>query len=34
VLGTAPPDVVYAVGSAGTADVAGGRVELRRLVCR
>ena len=34
VLGTAPPDVVYAVGSAGTAEVAGGRVELRRLVCR
>ncbi len=34
VLATAPPDVVYAVGSAGTADVAGGRVELRRLVCR
>lgn len=34
VLGTAPPDVVYAVGSAGTTEVTGGRVELRRLVCR
>lgn len=28
------PDVVYAVGSAGAADAAGGRIELRRLVCR
>ncbi len=34
VLGTVPPDVVYAVGSAAGAEVAGGRVELRRLVCR
>jgi hypothetical protein len=34
VLGTTPPDVLYAVGPAGTAEVVGGRVELRRLVCR
>ena len=27
-------DVIYAVGAAGAADAAGGRVELRRLVCR
>lgn len=27
-------DVIYAVGAVGGADAAGGRVELRRLVCR
>lgn len=27
-------EVIYAVGAAGGADAAGGRVELRRLVCR
>ncbi|HSO34870.1 MAG TPA: hypothetical protein VLT33_20210 [Labilithrix sp.] len=34
VLGSAPPDVVYAVGPSGAAETANGRVELRRLVCR
>jgi hypothetical protein len=34
VVATAAPDVVYAVGSAGATDAAGGRLELRRLVCR
>lgn len=34
VIATAAPDVVYAVGSAGASDAAGGRLELRRLVCR
>jgi len=34
VLVTSPPDVVYALGPAGTVELAGGRVELRRLVCR
>ena len=34
IVASASPDVVYAIGSAGPADAAGGRVELRRLVCR
>jgi hypothetical protein len=34
VVATAAPDLVYAVGSAGASDAAGGRLELRRLVCR
>jgi hypothetical protein len=35
IVGSGPaPDVVYAVGSAGAADAAGGRLELRRLICR
>lgn len=34
IVAAAPPDVVYAVGSSGASDAAGGRIELRRLVCR
>lgn len=34
IVAAAPPDVVYAVGSSGSSDAAGGRIELRRLVCR
>ena len=34
VLGALPPDALYAVGPAGGADGSGGRVELRRLICR
>lgn len=36
IVASAPPDLVYAIGSATSAssDAGGGRVELRRLVCR
>ncbi len=34
IVASGPPDVVYAVGSAGAPDAAGTRIELRRLVCR
>jgi hypothetical protein len=34
IVASAPPDVVYAVGAAGAVDVPGGRIELRRLICR
>ena len=34
VLGTSPPDALYAIGPAGAGDSATGRVELRRLICR
>lgn len=34
IVAAAPPDVVYAVGSSLASDAAGGRIELRRLVCR
>jgi len=33
-VASSPPDVVYAIGPAGAADASGGRVELRRLLCR
>jgi hypothetical protein len=34
IVASASPDVVYAIGSAGAPDAGGGRLELRRLVCR
>jgi hypothetical protein len=34
VLAAVPPDALYAIGPAGVAAARGGRVELRRFICR